>query len=131
VISGDSLLVAQLSKKQKKKFMKLVEEMVSPTIPRGITEECVKFVTNFMLRSILRLQERLTHDENWKEGNNKLNKVTLKILNTLKSIWCNPAFGPEFVETMNEGTYINNIVVFAIHATLFDNSFREYAFITT
>jgi hypothetical protein len=105
--------------------------MVPPTIPRGITEECVKFVTNFMPRSIPRLQERLTHDGNWKEGGNKLNEVALKILDTLKSVWCNPAFGPEFVETMNEGTYVNNVVVSAIHATLFDNPFGEHVFITT
>ncbi|CAB4480539.1 unnamed protein product [Rhizophagus irregularis] len=131
VISDDSLLVAQLSKKQKKKFMKPVEEMVPPTIPQGVTEECVKFVTNFMPRSIPRLQEGLTHDGNWKECGNKLNEVTLKILDTLKSVWCNPAFGPEFVETMNEGTYVNNVVVSAIRATLFDNPFGEHAFITT
>ncbi|PKY53856.1 hypothetical protein RhiirA4_447785 [Rhizophagus irregularis] len=119
VISGDSLLVAQLSKKQKKKFMKPVEEMVPPTMPRGITEECVKFVTNFYATKYT------------KEGDNKLNEVALKILDTLKSVWCNPAFGPEFVETMNEGTYVNNVVVSAIHATLFDNPFGEHAFITT
>ncbi|CAG8438069.1 2015_t:CDS:2 [Funneliformis mosseae] len=31
---------------------------------------------------------------------------------------------------MNKGTYVNNVVIFAIHATLFDNSFGEHAFIT-
>ncbi|CAG8739703.1 5348_t:CDS:2, partial [Funneliformis mosseae] len=55
---------------------------------------------------IPRLQERLMHDGNWKEGGNKLNEVALKILDTLK-------------------------IVFAIHATLFDNPFGEYVFITT
>ena len=100
-------------------------------MPQGITEEYVKFITNFMPQSIPRLQEGLTHDGNWKECSNKLNEVTLKILDTLKSVWCNLAFGPEFVETMNEGTYVNNVVVSAIHATLFDNPFREHAFITT
>jgi hypothetical protein len=100
-------------------------------MPQGVTEECVKFVTNFMPRSIPRLQEGLTHDGNWKECGNKLNEVALKILDTLKSVWCNSAFGPEFVETMNEGTYVNNVVVSAIRATLFDNPFEEHAFITT
>ena len=83
-----------------------------------------------MPRSIPRLQEGLTYDGNWKECDNKLNKVALKILDTLKNVWCNPAFGPEFVETMNEGTYVNNVVVSAIHVTLFDNPFGEHAFIT-
>ena len=58
--------------------------MVPPTMPQGVTEECVKFVTNFMPRSIPRLQEGLTHDGNWKECGNKLNEVALKILDTLK-----------------------------------------------
>ncbi|CAG8698178.1 10210_t:CDS:1, partial [Funneliformis mosseae] len=88
---------------------------------QSITEECVKFITNFMPRSIPRLQEGLIHDGNWKEYGNKLNEVTLKILDTLKSVWCNPAFGPEFVKMINEDTYVNNVVVFTIRATLFDN----------
>ncbi|CAG8444529.1 11072_t:CDS:2 [Funneliformis mosseae] len=76
-----------------------------------------KIRNKFMSQSIPRLQERLTYDRNWKEGDNKLNE-------------CNPAFGPEFVEMMNEGTYVNNVIISAIHTTLFDNSFREHAFIT-
>ena len=60
--------------------------MVPSTMPQDVTEECVKFVTNFMPRSIPRLQEGLTHDGNWKECGNKLNKVALKILDTLKSV---------------------------------------------
>ena len=84
-----------------------------------------------MPQSIPSLQEGLTYNGNWKEDDNKLNEVALKILDTLKSVWCNPAFGPEFVEMMNEGTYVNNVVVSAIHATLFDNPFGEHAFITT
>ncbi|CAG8633743.1 5567_t:CDS:2 [Funneliformis mosseae] len=80
--------------------------MVPSTMLQGVTEEC-------------------------KECGNKLNEVTLKILDMLKSVWCNLAFNPEFVETMNEGTYVNNVVVSAIRATLFDNPFGEHAFINT
>ncbi|CAI2177653.1 3766_t:CDS:1 [Funneliformis geosporum] len=100
-------------------------------MPRNISEECVKFITNFMLRSMSRLQEELLHDENWKESDNKLNEVTLKILDTLKRVWYNPAFDPKFVEMMNEGTYIKYVVVSAIYITLFDNLFGEHTFITT
>ena len=77
------------------------------------------------------MQKGLTYDENWKKSSNKLNEVTLKILDILKSVWYNPAFGLEFVKMMNKGIYVNNIIVFTIHATLFDNPFREYTFITT
>src|SRR5688572_27963602 len=104
--------------------------MVPQTMTQGITEECVKFVTNFIPQSIPRLDGGLTHDGNWKEGDNKLNEVALKILDMLKSVWCNPAFGFEFVETMTDGTYVNNVILSAINATLFDNSFGEHAFIT-
>ena len=105
--------------------------MVPSTMPREISEECVKFVTNFIPQSIPRLQQGLSRDGSWKEGDNKLNEVALKILDTLKSVWYNPAFGSDFVETMNEGTYVNNVVVSAICATLFDNPFGEHAYITT
>nr|CAG8470395.1 11805_t:CDS:2 [Entrophospora candida] len=105
--------------------------MVPLTIPSAIREECNKFVSNFMTRRMLRLHQGLSHDGNWKESNDKLKKVALKILDTMRNVWNNPAFRSEFVESLNEGTYVNNVVVSAIHASLFDNPFGECAFITT
>ncbi|CAJ0905786.1 12574_t:CDS:2 [Entrophospora sp. SA101] len=105
--------------------------MVPSTIPSVIREECNKFVSNFTTRSMLRLHKGLSHDGNWKESNDRLKEVALKILDTMRNVWNNPAFRPEFVESLNEGTYVNNVVVSAIHVSLFDNPFRECAFITT
>ncbi|CAG8617795.1 676_t:CDS:2 [Gigaspora margarita] len=67
----------------------------------------------------------------WKESEVKLIEVTKKILETFKNIWCNPAFHPEFVESLNERTYVNNVVVPLINAALYNNPFGESAFITT
>ncbi|CAJ0849202.1 13852_t:CDS:2, partial [Entrophospora sp. SA101] len=111
--------------------LKPVEDMVPPIIPSAIREECSKFVSNFMIRSTLSLHQGLSHDGNWKENNDKLKEVALKILDTMRNVWDNPAFRPEFVESLNEGTYVNNVVVTTIHASLFDNPFGECAFITT
>ncbi len=105
--------------------------MVPSTFPSSIQNKCCEFVLNFRTRSAYRLQPGLTHDGNWKESNEKLTEVAVKILDILKSIWCNPAFGPEFIDTLNEGTYVNNVVATAILATFFDNPFGESAFFTT
>ena len=110
---------------------KPAKEMMPEIIPPTIQEECNKFVSNFPTRSVSRLPYGLSHTGDWKESEEKLIEVAIKILETLKIIWCNPAFRPEFVKTLNEGTYVNNVVVPLIHATLFDNPFGESAFITT
>ena len=73
----------------------------------------------------------LSHDGKWKENDDKLKEIAMKILDTVRNIWCNPAFGDEFIESLNEGTYVNNVVVSAIHASLSNNPFGERAFITT
>ena len=53
----------------------------------------------------------------------------MKILDAIKSIWYNLAFGPEFIEKLNEGTCVNNAVVTAILATFFDNPLENLLFL--
>ncbi|CAG8473925.1 8108_t:CDS:2 [Paraglomus occultum] len=130
VISAESELIKRLSNKQRKQFMKPAKEMM-PEMPPMIQEECNEFVSNFPTRGVSRLPHGLSHTGDWKESEEKLNEVAINILGALKDIWCNPAFHPEFVETLNEGTYVNNVVVPLIHAALFNNPFGESAFITT
>ena len=105
--------------------------MVPSTIPSSIFGECNKLVSNFSPRRELRLSSGLSHDGKWKESDDKLKEIAMKILDTVRNIWCNPAFGDEFIESLNEGTYVNNVVVSAIHASLSNNPFGERAFITT
>ncbi|RHZ69711.1 hypothetical protein Glove_280g68 [Diversispora epigaea] len=99
-------------------------------IPR-IEDMCKRFVSNFLSENLTSLPYDLSHAKDWKEGEDKLEEVTLKILETLRSVWRNPAFRSEFISTMNEGTYVNNIIVPLINACLFNNHFGESAFITT
>ncbi|RHZ45684.1 hypothetical protein Glove_661g3 [Diversispora epigaea] len=99
-------------------------------IPR-IEDMCKRFVSNFLSENLSSLPYDLSHAKDWKESDDKLEEVTLKILETLRYVWCNPAFRSEFVGTMNEGTYVNNIIVSLINACLFNNQFGESAFITT
>ncbi|CAG8710811.1 1341_t:CDS:2, partial [Dentiscutata heterogama] len=89
------------------KLSKPLDEMVPASMPFVIQEEC------------------------WKESDDKLIEVTKKILETFKNIWCNPAFRPEFFKSLNEGTYVNNIIVLLINAVLYNNPSGELAFITT
>ncbi|RHZ81110.1 hypothetical protein Glove_123g73 [Diversispora epigaea] len=42
------------------------------------------------------------HTNDWKESEDKLEEITLKILETLESVWRNPTFCSEFIATMNE-----------------------------
>ncbi|CAG8826972.1 15999_t:CDS:2, partial [Racocetra persica] len=65
-----------------------------------------------------------------KESDDKLKEIAVKILDTLRNVWCNPVFGDEFIKSMNEGSYVNNVIVPAIHASLSDSPFGKRAFIT-
>jgi len=154
VISSDSKLVEKLPGKLKKKFMVCIslhftynrsiyhskpkfvpfkepaEKMVPKALPTAIQEECDRFVLNFLTQKVPTLMYGMFHTGEWKEGEDKLAEVTIKILKTLENIWSNPAFHPEFVMSLNEGSYVTNIIVPLINAALYNNPFGESAFIT-
>jgi len=48
----------------------------------------------------------------------KLADVTSRILDSLNDSWNNSAFNSEFAKLQNEGTYMTNVIVPAIRATL-------------
>ncbi len=64
------------------------------------------------------LPQKLSHNGEWKESDEELAKVTSRILDSLNDSWNNPAFSSEFVKSQNEGTYMTNVIVPAIRATL-------------
>jgi hypothetical protein len=45
--------------------------------------------------------------------------------------WNNPAFGTNFVESLNEGTYVTNMIVPAIRATLKNLLLRKSTFVSS
>ncbi|GET03516.1 hypothetical protein GLOIN_2v1779907 [Rhizophagus clarus] len=73
--------------------------MVPSSLPRIIWEKCEEFVVNFA-------------------ENEELADVTSRILGSLNNSWNNPAFSSEFAKSQNKGTYVTNVIVPAIQATL-------------
>ncbi|CAB4429286.1 unnamed protein product [Rhizophagus irregularis] len=61
-----------------------------------------------------------------------LQRVSEECANLLtKNVWyINPVFGLEFAESLNENTYVDNVVVFTIYIILFDNFFGKNAIVT-
>ncbi|CAG8596497.1 9916_t:CDS:2 [Ambispora leptoticha] len=86
-ISDNFILIQRLPKQFPEIFMKPVEDMIPPT-PTIIREKCNKF-----------------------ESDNILAEVAENILDTLNIVWDNPAFGPDFVKSLNESTYVTNVIV--------------------
>ncbi|RHZ77626.1 hypothetical protein Glove_174g208 [Diversispora epigaea] len=64
------------------------------------------------------LSRKLVHNGKWKESNEELAEVASRILGTLNDTWNNQAFDPEFAKLQSEGTYVNNVILPAIRATL-------------
>ena len=104
--------------------------MVPPNLPI-IREMCNEFVTGFDKHQTEDIPRLLKHDVNWKESVEVLREVTKGVLNTIKDIWKNPAFGPNFVGSLNEGTYVSNVVVPLIRAALKNLPYGKSSFIST
>ncbi|CAI2197755.1 20534_t:CDS:1, partial [Funneliformis geosporum] len=64
------------------------------------------------------LPQKLSHNGEWKESDEEFAEVTSRILGSLNNLWNNPAFSSEFVKSQNEGTYVTNVIIPAIRATL-------------
>ncbi|CAG8635975.1 1767_t:CDS:2, partial [Paraglomus occultum] len=97
---------------------KPARQMVPSSLPPIIQEKCNQFVESFIARDTDSLPRKLTHNGAWKESNEELAEVASRILGTLNDAWNNPAFDPEFAELQSEGTYVNNVILPAIRATL-------------
>ncbi|RIB06290.1 hypothetical protein C2G38_2253302 [Gigaspora rosea] len=68
---------------------------------------------------VTNLTRKLCHNGEWKEFGPELANVAERILDSsLRNAWNNPEFSPEFVGLQSEGTYVNNIILQTIHATL-------------
>jgi hypothetical protein len=87
--------------------------MAFNSIPE-VHDVCRNFVSKHSEFQIEGVPDLLSHDRNWKDSNEVLSEVTIGILNTLNDSWKNSAFGSEFVGSLNEGTYVTNVIVLAI-----------------
>ncbi|RGB32663.1 hypothetical protein C1646_762600 [Rhizophagus diaphanus] len=118
VISDESEIVKKLLGQFKHTFMKPVQQIVPLSLPSAVKRKCNEFVATFIENCEIDLSRKLIHDGTWKKTENELAIIMERILNTLSDSWNNPAFGVNFVESLNEGIYVTNVIVPAIQATL-------------
>ncbi|CAG8561942.1 14946_t:CDS:2 [Acaulospora morrowiae] len=105
---------------------------------RSIIDRVIASVKNLYERSspqYIRLlevfPEKPSHDNAWKKSDNKLVVIAEKILNALNDAWKNHSFRPDFLESLNEGTYTSNVILPAIRATLQDLPLGQSSFISS
>ncbi|CAG8448049.1 9026_t:CDS:2 [Ambispora leptoticha] len=130
VISDDSIVVKKLSAKQYQNFMKPARNMAT-TLPDSIQNKCHEFVSGFSEEYTDDLCIKLMHNGKWKESDETLIGVTQDILDVVADVWMNPAFGPELMKTQSEGTYVTDVIIPSIRASLKGLPHRQSAFIST
>ena len=104
--------------------------MTPSSIPLEVRDICKNFVSKHSEFQIEVIPDLLSHDGNWKDSKEVLSEITIGILNTLSDSWKNSAFGFEFVSSLNEGTYVTNVIVPAIQTTLKNFLFEKSSFIS-
>ncbi|CAG8809996.1 24093_t:CDS:2, partial [Cetraspora pellucida] len=106
VISDDSALVQQLPDRQKELFMKPKDDIVPSSLPQIIRDKCNEFVEDFVNEDMDILPRQLKHDGSWKEPDEKLTEIA------------------------SGSTYVTNVVVPAIRASLKDLPFGKSTFVS-
>ncbi len=104
--------------------------MAPSSISLEVCDVCRNFVSKHSEFQIEVIFDLLSHDGNWKDSKEVLSEVTIGILNTLSDSWENPAFSSKFVGSLNEDTYVTNVIVPAIQATLKNLLFGKSSFIS-
>ncbi|CAG8479388.1 11168_t:CDS:2, partial [Acaulospora morrowiae] len=122
--------VEKLSPKQYQNFMKPARNMAT-TLTDSIQDKCHEFVSRFSEKYTDDLYIKLMHNGKWKESDETLIGVTQDILDVVADVWMNPAFGPELMKTQSEGTYVTDVIIPSIRASLKGLPYRQSAFIST
>ncbi|CAI2184449.1 1080_t:CDS:1, partial [Funneliformis geosporum] len=106
-------------------------DMVPLSLSQIIRKKCEKFVISFIESDINILSQKLSHNREWKESDEEFAEVTSAILGSLNDSWNNPAFSSEFTKSQNKGTYVTNVIVPAIQATLKDLPLGRSSYVST
>ncbi|CAG8523019.1 10310_t:CDS:2, partial [Dentiscutata heterogama] len=91
VLSDDSAVVENLSKRQRRTFLEPREKMKCK-LPDLVSLKCNESANNFHKISILDEFKDISHNGLWKEEESDLGKITERILSTPGNVWNNPAF---------------------------------------
>nr|CAG8444765.1 12202_t:CDS:2 [Entrophospora candida] len=92
------------------------DSSIVKNLPKHL-KEIFMFINEFSTRDNNRLPIVLIHDGAWKETNIKLAEIA--------------TFGPEDAEKLNEGMYVTNMIVPAIHASLKNLPYGKSCYIST
>ncbi|CAH1759350.1 11996_t:CDS:2, partial [Entrophospora sp. SA101] len=128
VLSEDSQIIKNLGSRQKRHFLKPRDNMKCE-IPESVYSKCDKLIRNFHKSEIPNQLKNILHDKTWKENETDLGKRVERIFAVLKEVSNNPAFETgESRKEQSEGTYIADVVVPLLRATLEDlpNGTPEY-----
>ncbi|CAG8662212.1 6220_t:CDS:2, partial [Acaulospora morrowiae] len=110
VISSDSEIIKRLSEETEdeyKNYMEPVKHMEG-SIPLHVKNICNAFVSEEVLV-----------------------EVATGILDIIGGAWKNPAFGEKFAKSQSEGTYVTDIIVPLVKASLKKLSIKSSAFVST
>ncbi|CAG8595614.1 12936_t:CDS:2 [Ambispora gerdemannii] len=129
VLSSEMMEVKQLSEEDYESFMEPAKNMEA-SLPHSIERACDIFLTNYDDGSTEIPPQKLSY-KNWRESKEVLRDIAVRILDTLGEIWKNPAFSPKFAKTQSEGTYVADIIVPIIRATLKDLPIGKSAYVST
>ncbi|RHZ69656.1 hypothetical protein Glove_281g9 [Diversispora epigaea] len=120
IIADDSVLVKNLGPRQKQFFLKPRENMKCASLS-SISSKCNGFINDFNSIGFSDTIRNIVHNKEWKENESKLLECTDRILNIIRGIWNNPAFATsEMRSTQSEGTYVTDIIVPLLRASLED-----------
>nr|CAG8463526.1 10920_t:CDS:2 [Entrophospora candida] len=93
-------------------------QRMAPSLLSIVHRRCNEFVQNFTDDIGFKLPQNLLHDGMWNETNEELANNILNNLIIRHDAWRNPAFESNFVEKLNKGAYVTNIILPAVRASL-------------
>ncbi|CAG8718914.1 25294_t:CDS:2, partial [Racocetra persica] len=117
----------------REQFMEPLERM-KPKLPSEIVTKCVRFAHEYKNRhdKVDNFRLNLVHDASWKDGIPKQKKIVDDILAVIDETWNNPMYSEvEFRNKINEGTYVADIVLPLIRASLNSLQCGGHTYITT
>ncbi|CAG8675508.1 3723_t:CDS:2, partial [Gigaspora rosea] len=98
--------------------------------PSNIREICNVFIEDFNKDEIEILPPKYLHNHIWRESSKELANITNEILESLSDIWRNPAFEANIAKTQSEGTYVTDVIVRLLRASLKKLLIRNTAFLS-
>ncbi|KAF0349132.1 hypothetical protein F8M41_015492 [Gigaspora margarita] len=94
--------------------------------PSNIRKICNVFIEDFNKDEIEILPPKYSHNHTWRESSEELANITSEILESLSDIWRNPAFEANIAKTQSEGTYVTDMIVPLLRASLKKTSNQKY-----